>query len=130
MRLGVGGVVGELDAARLAAPAGQHLRLDDDLAAELLGGGARLLRGRREPAVGDGDAEAPEELLALVLVEIHGGGASRRRVASAVRSSATTQITWPVLDRLARRDGELGDDARAMRRTSFSIFIASTMQIT
>ena len=35
--LGVRRVVGELDAAGLAAAAGQHLRLDDDGAAELLG---------------------------------------------------------------------------------------------
>ena len=42
--LGVVRVVGELDPARLAAAAGQHLRLDDDGAAELLGGRARLLR--------------------------------------------------------------------------------------
>ena len=32
--LGVGGILGELDAAGLAAAAGQHLRLDDDRAAE------------------------------------------------------------------------------------------------
>ena len=43
--LGVGGVVGELDAAGLAAAARQHLRLDDDLAAE-------LLRGARAPPPG------------------------------------------------------------------------------
>ena len=72
LRLGVVRLVGELDAARLAAAAGQHLRLDDDLAAELLGGRARLLGRRREPPVGDRDPEAAEELLALVLVEIHG----------------------------------------------------------
>ena len=41
--LGVGRVVGELDAARLAAAAGQHLRLDDDRAAELLRRRAGLL---------------------------------------------------------------------------------------
>ena len=35
--LGVGRIVGELDAARLAAAAGEHLRLDDDLPADLLG---------------------------------------------------------------------------------------------
>ena len=71
LRLGVGGVVGELDAAGLAAPAGQHLRLDDDRAAELLGRLARLLGRRREAPVRDGDPDAAEELLALVLVEIH-----------------------------------------------------------
>ena len=46
--LGVAGVVGELDPAGLAAAAGQHLRLDDDLAAELLGRRASLLRSRRK----------------------------------------------------------------------------------
>ena len=71
--LRVGGVVGELDPARLAAPAGQHLRLDDDLAAELLGRGARLLRRRRGPSLRDRDAEALEELLALILVEVQSG---------------------------------------------------------
>ena len=65
------GSVGELDAAGLAAAARQHLSLDDDRAAELLGRGARLLRRRREPPLGDGDPEPPEELLALVLVEVH-----------------------------------------------------------
>ena len=70
LRLGVGGVVGELDPARLAAPAGEHLRLDDDRAAELLGRRARLLGRRREPSLGDGDPEAREELLALILVQV------------------------------------------------------------
>jgi hypothetical protein len=44
LALRVRGVVRELDAARLAAPAGQHLRLDDDLTPELVGRRARLLR--------------------------------------------------------------------------------------
>ena len=51
------GSVGELDAAGLAAPAGQHLRLDDDRAAELLGRLARLLGRRGEPPLRDGDPE-------------------------------------------------------------------------
>ena len=51
------GILGELDAARLAAAARQHLRLDDDLPAELLGGRARLLRRRRDATLGDGNAE-------------------------------------------------------------------------
>ena len=69
--LRVRGILGELDAAGLAAAARQHLSLDDDRAAELLGSRARLLRGRREPPLGDRDSELLEELLALVLVEIH-----------------------------------------------------------
>ena len=61
----------ELDPARLAAPAGEHLRLDDDGAAEHLGGLPRLAGSRREPPLRDGDPDPPEELLALVLVEVH-----------------------------------------------------------
>ena len=71
--LGVGGVLGELDAARLAAAARQHLRLDDDLRPELLGGRARLGRRRREASLGDRNAELLEELLALVLERSIGG---------------------------------------------------------
>ena len=82
LRLGVGGIVGELDAAGLAAAAGQHLRLDDDGAAELLGRLARLLGRGGEPSVGDRDPDAPEEILALVLVEVH-----RRR-------TLTTRRRW------------------------------------
>ena len=71
LRLGVGRVVGELDAARFAAPAGQDLSLDDDGAADVLGRLARLLGSRREAAFRDGNPDPVEELLALVLVEIH-----------------------------------------------------------
>ena len=58
-RLRLRGGLGELDPAGLAAPAGEHLRLDDDgAAAELLRGLTRLGGARREPAVGDGDARS------------------------------------------------------------------------
>ena len=69
---------GELDAAGLAAPAGQHLRLDDDLTAELLGRLPRLGRRRGYAPFRDRNAEAAEELLALVLVEVHRAGESTR----------------------------------------------------
>ena len=82
LRLGVRGIVGELDAACLAAAAGQYLRLDDDGAAELLGRVARLLGRSREPSVGDRDPDSPEEILALVLVKVH-----RRR-------TLTTRRRW------------------------------------
>ena len=65
------GRVGELDPAGFPTAAGQHLGLDHDLTADLLGRGARFVRGLREPPLGDGDAEPLEELLALVLVEVH-----------------------------------------------------------
>ena len=68
------GDVGELDPAGLAAAAGQHLRLDDDRPAELRGRGPRLLGARREPPLGHGNAVAAEELLPLVLVQVHGRG--------------------------------------------------------
>ena len=71
--LGVVRVLGQLHAAGLAAAAGQHLRLDDDLAADLLRRPPRLFRRRRDAPVGDGDAEALEQLLALVLVQVHRG---------------------------------------------------------
>ena len=50
---GLVGRVGELDPAGLPAAPGQHLGLDDDLAADLLGRRAGLVRGRREPPLGD-----------------------------------------------------------------------------
>ena len=65
------GIVGELDAPCLAAPARQDLRLDDDLASQLLGCGAGLGRRLGESALRRRDPEAPEELLALVFVEVH-----------------------------------------------------------
>jgi len=74
--LGVIGRVGELDASGLAAAAGQDLRLDDNLAAELLGGRPGLLRSRGQPPLGHGDSEARKKLLSLILVEIHPGAAS------------------------------------------------------
>ena len=68
---GLVGIGGELDAACLSAAAGQHLRLHDDLAAELGRGRAGLLRRRGHAALGDRDAELREQLLALMLVEVH-----------------------------------------------------------
>ena len=43
------GLVDDRDAAGLAAPAGQHLRLDDDLAAELGGRRTGLVDGPSRP---------------------------------------------------------------------------------
>ena len=78
----LGGLVGrrrQLDAAGLAAAADEHLRLDDDGPADLGRRRPRLLGRERDAPVRDGDAEAREELLALVLVEIHASEASRSR---------------------------------------------------
>jgi hypothetical protein len=69
---------GHLDAAAFASAAGVDLRFDDGdgrarLGLELLGGGLRLVDGERRDALGDGDAVAGEDLLALVLVDLHEG---------------------------------------------------------
>ena len=95
---GVAGVVGELHAAGLAASARQDLRLDDDLAAELLRSRAGFLGSRREPAFRDWDAEAAKQLLALVLVEIHGRGRvywppRALRASRPSRRASTFQVT-------------------------------------
>ena len=78
-RLGVAsassGVVGELDPAGLAAAACQHLRLDDDLAAQLLGGRPGFL-GRLATRPSETGIPRGRRVLPLVLVEIHGRRAS------------------------------------------------------
>ena len=71
--LGLAAVLGDLDAAGLAAAADQHLRLDHAGVADLVGGGDRLLDGGGGRAGGHRDAVAGEELLALVLEEVHAG---------------------------------------------------------
>src|SRR5437870_4035759 len=85
------GIVCELDAAGLTAAAGEDLRLDDDLTAELLGRGARLFRHRRETAFGDRYPEAPEELLPLILVEVHGGRECTRHHRSGLAGCAVAR---------------------------------------
>ena len=63
----------ELDAARLAAAARVHLRLDHpDAAAEATGCVGSLRGCRGDEARGHRDAVAGEELLGLVFVEVHG----------------------------------------------------------
>jgi hypothetical protein len=63
--------VRELDPAGLSAAARQHLGLDDDLRPELLGRCPSLVGGRGDATLRDGNPEAFEELLPLVLVEVH-----------------------------------------------------------
>ena len=68
------GVVGELDAAGLAAAADLHLGLDHDRVAGLVGLGHRLVDGLGDAARAHRDAVAGEVLLALVLEQIHARG--------------------------------------------------------
>jgi hypothetical protein len=68
--------VGVLLEATLAAAAGVDLRLDDDDGVagglgQLVGGGAGVVRAEHDPRLRDGDAEAAQELLALVFVDLH-----------------------------------------------------------
>ena len=67
------GVGGQLHAARLAAAADLHLRLDHHRVAGGLGLRDGLVDRVGHPAGRDGNAEAGEVLLALVLVEVHFG---------------------------------------------------------
>ena len=69
-RLGRG--LRDFDPAGLAASADVDLRFDDDRSAERARRGLGLLVGRRKTTLGDGDAGAREQLLGLVLVELHG----------------------------------------------------------
>ncbi len=75
LRCVLGGLVGrggELHAARLHPPAGQHLRLDHRLAADPLGGRAGLVGRRAEAVVGDRNAGPLDDPARFVLVEAHG----------------------------------------------------------
>ena len=64
---------GDLDASRLPALADPYLSLDHARVADLVGGIDSLLDRARGPAVGNGHTVAREQLLSLVLVEIHRG---------------------------------------------------------
>ena len=65
-------VLRDLDAACLAASACVDLRLDDDDGgAELLRIRDRLIDGKRRQSVRDIDAEFAQNLLGLVLVNVH-----------------------------------------------------------
>ena len=72
------GVRGQLHAAGLAAAADENLRLDDDRAADALGGGARLLGGGRDLAIEQRHAMAGEDLLGPILLELQSGLLGRR----------------------------------------------------
>ena len=71
MLLGRSRVGGELDPARLAAPADLHLGLDHDRVAELVGGFYSFFHGGRVATVRHGDSVLGEELFALVFEKVH-----------------------------------------------------------
>jgi hypothetical protein len=64
-------VLGDLDPARLAATADQHLGLDRAGVADLLRRGDGGVDGVGDLAAGHGDPVLGEQLLALVLEEVH-----------------------------------------------------------
>src|SRR3989304_5660510 len=62
----------------LPAPPRLDLDLDGDVAAQALGGGGSFLRRRSDLAFGERDAVVGEQVLALVLEEIHQASAGSR----------------------------------------------------
>jgi hypothetical protein len=69
--LGLGRVVGELDAARLAPATDLHLSLDDHAAAEAVGYLAGFRHGGGDPAVQHRQPVPGEQRAPLVLVKVH-----------------------------------------------------------
>src|SRR5437763_16882577 len=85
-------VVGDLDAPGLTAPADLHLSLDYTRVADLSGRGDRFVDCLRRPAIWHRNAVAREQLLALVLEQVHvvrlycmGGWVSARRCLASAR---------------------------------------------
>ena len=98
--LGLRRVGGQLDPAGLAAPADEHLRLHDHRHGQLLGGGPGLGRGVGDDPLGHRDPVAREELLALVLVEVHRRGSVEGRAVSGVRKPPRRDVLsrcWPYI---------------------------------
>jgi hypothetical protein len=65
------GVLGDLDAAGLAASSDEDLGLDDAGVPDLVGGRDHLGDGGRGASGRNGDVVAGEELLALIFEEVH-----------------------------------------------------------
>src|SRR3989344_1859131 len=86
--------VGQLDATGLAAAAGVALRLDHEAAdAEFLGHGHRLFHAVRHAARGHRYGVLAQQLLRLVLVDIHATISSRASIRSIF---ATTTSAWRI----------------------------------
>src|SRR6202043_264632 len=88
--LGVGRGPGELDPTGLASSTNGHLRLDGDRP-QRTGGQRRLVRGLRQPPIGDGNAGGAESLLDLVLEKLHRGMFPWRRCG---RSACLSLSRW------------------------------------
>ena len=84
------GILGELDAAALAAPAGVDLGLNHDPAAEFLGHLARFPGAKDDLTTGNRDTILPENLLGLVLVNFHDTLAARARIGG-IKSEGNSQ---------------------------------------
>ena len=83
--LGLRRRVGELDAAGLHAPAGQHLGLEDDRDGEVPGDLCGLGGATRDAALQERRAVAGEEGFGFVFVETHGRNTKKREAANTLR---------------------------------------------
>src|SRR3954451_3754562 len=115
--LGLLGRVGELHAAGLHAPAGEHLGLDDGGAADALCDLLRLGRVFGEPEVRDRDPGPLHDLAGLVFEEPHGARNPNRNALVRSRSTSLPRRTTRLL---VTRSGSQPASPTSLSRTRSS----------
>jgi hypothetical protein len=100
---GLCGVGGDLDPARLAAAPDQHLGLDGAGIADALGRRDGVVDGRRDLAARHGDAVLREQLLALILEEVHGEGVPTVRRRQPIMPRLTDASSWSENNQMGHR---------------------------
>ena len=135
----LGGVGGELDAAGLAPASHLHLRLHHDRVAELVGRLDRLLHGVGRRSRRHGDPVAREELLALVLEQIHprsplsvvvdwrGNGGRSAAAFTNRRRKPRPDWTFPVVRPYTVRMAPARDDLPIIVVASLAVVVAGVL---
>ena len=101
------GIMGQLDATALAAPAGVNLRFDDHRTAERFGGRFRLFHRVRHVAAGHRNVILGQDGLCLILVNFHG------IVCARLQKSQYIMSLLPYLTRLVSEENLPAADAEA-----------------